>query len=120
MTPDDEKLLDAIAWRMAFTSFCDAQVAREPVRFLCAGTRAVAGPCRTTAEEEPRECSERKWWVQPVGRGAGLAFSEAPTVGYGLTLEAGTERAHFNVDSGDTPEDLERKVREAVWRKAGK
>lgn len=86
----------------------------------CAGTRAVSGPCRTTAEEESRECSERKWWVQPMGRGNELAFSAAPTVGYDVTLEAGTERVHFNVDSGDTPEDVERKVREAVWRKASK
>jgi hypothetical protein len=39
----------------------------------CAGTRAVSGPCRTTAEEEPREYSGRKWRVQPVGRGRSVS-----------------------------------------------
>lgn len=86
----------------------------------CAGTRAVSGRCRTTAEEEPRECVERKWWMQPMGRGEGLTFSEARTVGYDVTLEAGAERVHFKVSGDDTPEDVKRKAREVVEKwKAG-
>ena len=84
----------------------------------CAGTRSVSGRCRMTAEEAPREHVGRKWSLQPMGRGEGLTFSEARTVGYDVTLEAGTERVHFNVSSDDTPEVLERKAREAVekWK----
>lgn len=80
----------------------------------CAGTRPVSGQCRTTAEESPREHAERKWWVQPMGRGEGLTFSNARTVGCDVTLEAGTEGVHFKVSGDDTPADLERKAWEAV------
>ena len=86
----------------------------------CAGTRPVSGRCRTTAEEAPRECAERRWSLQPMGRGEGLTFSAARTVDYDVTLEAGAERVHFKVSGDDTPADVERKAREAVKKwKAG-
>lgn len=82
----------------------------------CAGTRAVSGPCRTTAEEEPRVTAPAPGpvltYADVTPMGGEVFFSESST---------GSAAFSFRILAEDKPEDVERKAREAVenW-KAGK
>ena len=79
----------------------------EPAR--CAGTRPVSGRCRTTAEEAPRAItpapSPALTYADVTPMGGEVFFSESST---------GPAAFSFRILAEDTPEDVERKAREAV------